>query len=376
MDSAKQAISPDVSCVSGAFGVSASGASGVFGDNMKNPIDLEDTIINTEPASTGPPSTGGDSLRADLAFRWRGENYRFHNVNLRTTSINDLREMIEDSTLVLAEHQKLLGLTKQSLKNLGNAMLSDLQLKIKDGCCSFSLMGTPESEIIEMHEQAAAMQSTNTVFDDLSFGLSNNTEEWQKLQTYTASTEIHFMHEPRPGKSLLVLDLDHTIVHFTSKENVPIEEQKRPFMEKFLTEVYAHYDIAIWSQTRWHWIEIKMNEMNMFHNPNYKVCFMLDKTSMFNSSRGKVKPLHLIWSKFPSLWGKHNTLHVDDLVRNFQLNPTNGIVIRPFNRARSSASSSASSALTADQAAAPASLPAAAGEVAPVLDVDLYVLSR
>jgi hypothetical protein len=76
-----------------------------------------------------------------------------------------------------------------------------------------------------------------------------------------------------------------------------------------------------------------MTEMGMLNNSQFSICFALDKTSMFSVGKsGKVKPLHLIWAKYPHLWGKHNTIHVDDLERNFVLNKSSGIVIRPFNR--------------------------------------------
>jgi NLI interacting factor-like phosphatase len=68
-----------------------------------------------------------------------------------------------------------------------------------------------------------------------------------------------------------------------------------------------------------------------------------------------VKPLHLIWSKHPR-WGKNNTLIVDDLERNFVLNPESGVLIKAFYRnpdetKRSHKSRSSSSSATA--AAAP-----------------------
>eukprot|EP00920_Eleutheroschizon_duboscqi_P012296 GHVT01029427.1.p1 GENE.GHVT01029427.1~~GHVT01029427.1.p1 ORF type:complete len:121 (-),score=16.29 GHVT01029427.1:111-473(-) len=44
----------------------------------------------------------------------------------------------------------------------------------------------------------------------------------------------------------------------------------------------------------------------------------------------EVKPLELIWTKFPNTWGPHNTIHVDDLARNFAMNPTNGIKVSSF----------------------------------------------
>ena len=35
----------------------------------------------------------------------------------------------------------------------------------------------------------------------------------------------------------------------------------------------------------------------------------------------EVKPLELIWRKFPEIYNESNTVHVDDLSRNFALNP-------------------------------------------------------
>lgn len=83
----------------------------------------------------------------------------------------------------------------------------------------------------------------------------------------------------------------------------------------------------------------------MLAHPGYKFCFVLDKTSMFtvNSTRRDgsyvthhVKPLQLIWTKFPA-WSSANTAHIDDLARNFVLNATSGIKISAYYRKKSSA---------------------------------------
>ena len=44
-----------------------------------------------------------------------------------------------------------------------------------------------------------------------------------------------------------------------------------------------------------------------------------------------VKPLQIIWSKFPQ-WNTHNTVHLDDLSRNFALNLDNGLKVTAFYR--------------------------------------------
>lgn len=38
------------------------------------------------------------------------------------------------------------------------------------------------------------------------------------------------------------------------------------------------------------------------------------------------------WNKFPQVWGPHNTVHLDDLQRNFALNPHNGLKVTAYYR--------------------------------------------
>jgi ubiquitin-like domain-containing CTD phosphatase 1 len=75
-------------------------------------------------------------------------------------------------------------------------------------------------------------------------------------------TEVHFIVQPRPGKKLLVLDLDHTLLDFSGRAtgSLPgdLAALKRPHMDAFLTLVYREYDIAVWSQTSWRWLELKL----------------------------------------------------------------------------------------------------------------------
>lgn len=53
---------------------------------------------------------------------------------------------------------------------------------------------------------------------------------------------------------------------------------------------------------------------------------------MFTVRQQYVKPLEVIWAKCASLgWGPHNTVHVDDLERNFELNKQSGVLISPFH---------------------------------------------
>ena len=54
--------------------------------------------------------------------------------------------------------------------------------------------------------------------------------------------------------------------------------------------------------------------------------------------RHYVKPLQLIWSKFPNRWSARNTVHLDDLSRNFALNVGSGLKVSAFYRKKRSAS--------------------------------------
>lgn len=83
----------------------------------------------------------------------------------------------------------------------------------------------------------------------------------------------------------------------------------------------------------------------MLTHPGYRFCFVLDKTSMFTIKSTKrdgssvvhhVKPLQIIWSKFPR-WGSQNTVHLDDLSRNFALNLSSGLKVKGYYRKKSKA---------------------------------------
>jgi ubiquitin-like domain-containing CTD phosphatase 1 len=49
-----------------------------------------------------------------------------------------------------------------------------------------------------------------------------------------------------------------------------------------------------------------------------------------------VKPLQIIWSKYPR-WNSSNTVHIDDLSRNFALNLSSGLKCKAYYRRKSSA---------------------------------------
>jgi len=170
--------------------------------------------------------------------------------------------------------------------------------------------------------------------------VQNDRRNLRKIKEAVASTNVNLMNPLREGKSLLVLDLDYTILDTKplTSGTLPPSMCARPHLHEFLEAVYLNYDICIWSQTSWIWLETKLAELGIVGSDRpYKIAFVLDKKSMFQvftKRDGKdfqhhVKPLKVIWSLFPQYTAK-NTIHIDDLGRNFALNPCEGLKISAF----------------------------------------------
>ena len=116
------------------------------------------------------------------------------------------------------------------------------------------MLGALEHEI---REEGKALQDTQqSVVNDLTHSFTPGSREWRKLTKFTAELEISFISPPRRGRLCLVLDLDHTLLDFTGKDPNDIERMKRPYLEPFMEAVYQYYDLVIWSQTHWKWLEI------------------------------------------------------------------------------------------------------------------------
>ncbi|KAJ8581039.1 HAD-superfamily subfamily IIID h [Rhizopogon salebrosus TDB-379] len=189
----------------------------------------------------------------------------------------------------------------------------------------------------------------------------NDQRNIQKVKEATKKLQINIIHPLREGKRLLVLDIDYTILDTKplTSGSLPSAECARPGLHEFLETIYPYYDICIWSQTSWVWLEAKLVELGMVGSTrNYQISFVLDKTCMFTvftERNGQpyahhVKAPQIIWNHFPQLlvylhWTNErtltpclhssakNTIHVDDLSRNFALNPNEGLKIHAFKNA-------------------------------------------
>ncbi|KAJ3354381.1 Ubiquitin-like domain-containing CTD phosphatase 1 [Allomyces javanicus] len=163
-------------------------------------------------------------------------------------------------------------------------------------------------------------------------------EDSQTINVYDdhVQADIHLLHAPRPGKRLLVLDLDHTLFDCRARGVPNRADLLRPGTHEMLTTLYPHYDLVVWSQTVRAALETKLAGIGLLTNPGYRIAFVLDRSAMIElalpdwDAPHPVKPLAVIWARFPGVYTPRNTLHVDDVRRNFVLNPRNGIKVAPW----------------------------------------------
>ncbi|OSX65602.1 hypothetical protein POSPLADRAFT_1073590 [Postia placenta MAD-698-R-SB12] len=284
-----------------------------------------------------------------LQFTWSGKQFKLDIAE--SDRVFDLKAMLQSLTDVPPERQKILGLVKGKLPP-DEERLGDLKLVSGK---KFTLVGTPQGHEIKDPSQ---LEYLPDVFNDLDVDFSanpaaalaymNDQRNLRKIREHSKKLKVDIIHPLREGKRLLVLDIDYTILDTKPLTSgaLPPHECARPGLHQFLEAVYPYYDICIWhvipSQTSWIWLETKLVELGMLGSAprNYQISFVLDKTCMFtvfSMREGKqykhsVKALQIIWNHFPQ-FNASNTVHVDDLGRNFALNPNQGLKIPAFKDA-------------------------------------------
>ena len=303
-------------------------------------------------AAPAPPPT-----LMSISVKHGKATHKLEGLNADGTTVEELKAVLQSLTDVPADMMKLLAKGKALTTGTLGAN------KIKAGA-KLMLMGNPAAAVAAANS-APEGDGGEGLFDDFDLDFLPSAEEIEhledaqrKLRESIAATEVHFINAPRPGKRLLVLDLDHCLLHFsrTLAEEGREAEMKRPFMDDFLQACYAYYDLVIWSQTHWQWVEQKLTALGMLTHPGYKLCFVLDKSAMFRIGvrnprvtakhpgefrHISVKPLEVVWAKIREQYGArdgaaargaHNTVQVDDLNRNFAMNPQNGLRCSAFSR--------------------------------------------
>ncbi|XP_074640862.1 ubiquitin-like domain-containing CTD phosphatase 1 [Tubulanus polymorphus] len=269
----------------------------------------------------------------DFIVKWSGKEYKIEGLSESETVYN-LKDAIKKQTGVMPERMKLMGLKYKGKPPDDDVSLGLMKLK---ATTRVMMMGTREDDLVDMEPPKDLPEVVNDFdIEEEEIAIEDREEFLSKIEKRVRDYKIDMINEPRPGKKLLVLDIDYTLFDHRSVGETG-NDLMRPFLHEFLTSAYEDYDIVIWSATGMKWIEAKMNELGVSANPNYKLTFMLDSTAMITVHSPKygvidVKPLGVIWGKF-SCYTCNNTVMFDDMRRNFIMNPKNGLKIRPFKKA-------------------------------------------
>ncbi|RDB21192.1 Ubiquitin-like domain-containing CTD phosphatase 1 [Hypsizygus marmoreus] len=212
-----------------------------------------------------------------LQFTWSGKPYTLDVAD--SDRVFDLKATLHAMTRVPPERQKILGLVKGKLPP-DQGRIVDLRLVTGK---KFTLVGTPEGdEIKDPHQLEFLPDVVNDLDVDLTDDIAasaayrNDQRNIRKVKEATAKLEVNIIHPLRHGKKLLVLDIDFTILDTKplTSGSLPPAECARPRLHEFLEAVYPHYDICIWSQTSWIWLETKLVELGMVGSDrNYQLSF-------------------------------------------------------------------------------------------------------
>ncbi|KAK3166118.1 hypothetical protein QOZ80_1AG0041640 [Eleusine coracana subsp. coracana] len=276
-------------------------------------------------AALGAVAEAAPPEEMTLVVKWRGQEQSVRMVGDDT--LGELKLRICEVTGVLPMRQTLLY-PKVMFKDLPDStLLSAIPFKPNG---KITMVGTIEEEIFVGQEDSPEL------VDDFEFEQSEVTAikdkdvYKQKLRRRANQYNIKLLNPCRKGKKLLVLDIDYTLFDHRSPAENP-QELMRPYLHEFLTAAYAAYDIMIWSATGMKWVELKMGQLGVLTNPQYKITALLDHLAMITvqsetHSKKKTfdcKPLGVIWAQFPEYYNEKNTIMFDDLRRNFVMNPQN-----------------------------------------------------
>ncbi|KAL0365026.1 UNVERIFIED_CONTAM: Ubiquitin-like domain-containing CTD phosphatase [Sesamum angustifolium] len=235
-----------------------------------------------------------------LTVKWSGKEYTVRVCGDDT--VGELKRRICEATNVLPKRQKLLYPKVGSKLADDSLLLSQIPLK---AAVKMTMIGTVEDDIIVDPVESPEIVDDFELGQDEVVDIKDKDVNKQKLRRRIEQYKIELRNPCREGKKLLVLDIDYTLFDHRSPAENPLELM-RPYLHEFLSAVYAEYDIMIWSATSMKWVELKMGQLGVLNNPNYKITALLDHLAMItvqSDTRGvfDCKPLGLIWANFPEV---------------------------------------------------------------------------
>lgn len=131
----------------------------------------------------------------------------------------------------------------------------------------FIMMGTREQDYLKvrvlMHSLLGKEPNDQDGYDDniindldIDYSLASSSaftpwtdlDNLKALQRVTNETQINIINDLRPGKKLIVFDLDYTL--FDCKSQVShIDMLARPGLHEMMSVLYPHYEFVIWYTT-------------------------------------------------------------------------------------------------------------------------------
>lgn len=269
-----------------------------------------------------------------LSIKWDSKVYPVSVYDGMTVA--DFKQAIQTETKVRPDKQKIVNLKWKGKPAPDDMMMTALGLRPN---MKIMMIGSVDEALAEA---ASVPDELPEVINDLDIAEENlacvhqRQDYKEKVEKKVREYDVKLLSEMRPGKKLLVLDIDYTLFdHRSVGQNG--NELMRPYLHEFLASAYEDYDLAIWSATSMKWIQEKMKLLGVASSPHFKIVFYIDSLAMIRVEAPgygvvEVKPLGVIWGKYPHYSDK-NTIMFDDLRRNFLMNPRNGLKIRPFKNA-------------------------------------------
>lgn len=243
------------------------------------PTTMTTTAAAPAPAD-GPATDDGGGGEVTILIRWGKTALP---VELpRSAPLSTLRTLLWEMTEVRPERQRLLGLSKKKYCDddpMGQLIQTAEQKVI--------MMGSTEASIAAINAAAAAALAANDVADDFDIdytayatggALAGSTGAGKggalvrglrihdaaavedKLRRRVSNLKVKVMHPFRSGRKCLVLDIDYTIYDCRGAAE-RVADLGRPGLHEFMTAAYQHYDIVMWSQTNWRYLEAKLTEL-------------------------------------------------------------------------------------------------------------------
>lgn len=238
-------------------------------------------------------------------------------------TVGELKRRLEAVFGVPFARQKLAGMKKAS----DDTPLAQLALKRPQ---RIMLVGPRDEDLLReatAEERAALEKLVDDVAPDQSARIAAHKREvnLDKVNRRVKEYEPRVVAGFRPGKKCIVFDVDYTLFDHRTVVERP-HEQARPFALELFRAVFPFYNIVIFSAAGMDTIVRKLESLGLLSHPEFSIAVILDHGAMITVESAKygvvnTKPLGVLWGKYPEHVTPENSLMVDDLRRNFLMNP-------------------------------------------------------